>query len=128
MTTTRRDAMFDTCLSVLEAFVAAEPNDEAHAWALAAHLTANLEAFHPGNQIIRGCDGCDRTYDADLIDAADLTPTFTDARDRNGDIDVSICGACIAEHRDNPDPAEIAQREADMLAVALLDVREGADQ
>lgn len=126
MTTTDNDRLFDLFVQSLTGYTTEQPNDHAGVWTLACSFTAALESAHPGTTNPKGCDGCDRTYDADLIDQADLYPTFQTAHDSNGDPDVTICGACIVEHRDHldNDPAEIAQREADMHAAALLDMQE----
>lgn len=75
-----------------------EHGDESkRVWALARRFSDAMRSL-PSGSIAAGCDACEYTYDADLLDAADL-PSLQQCLDANGDPDVAICGLCVYEAR-----------------------------
>lgn len=69
-----------------------------------AKLAARAAALIPGSPA-HGCDGCDDSYDEEVLAIVDdIVPTSQTLSDANGDPDVTICGFCIYEHEDEPMP------------------------
>lgn len=93
------DTVFDRLSAALTTVSETCGWDDETTWAFTAKLTDALQVLGSEHMLTpKGCDGCDRSYDPDLLEEADLAP-FAVAYDTDGTVDVQVCGACVAEGR-----------------------------
>ena len=95
-----------TAYDALVGLVEARPDDLDFAVLVATFAAAS------GIENGRGCDGCDRIMVEDIFDVAGFR--YAHAVDGNGDPDVSICPACIADDE---------QARADEMTAMLQEAR-----
>lgn len=85
-------------VAYLEVLGDSEEHEDSEPWLLAVHLTEILS----GLEIETGsksCDGCDRTYAAELLDGLWGDKQAVDGA---GEPDCWMCGFCIAEYNALP--------------------------
>lgn len=104
--------------------------DDEAAVVAAVKLLAETAAMIDGFDT-EGCDGCDGTYDAEVLDVAEeLGLASSTAYDTNGDPDVTICGFCIYEdqHSDEPIPDMDPVTDAEWAKLREAEQRDTEDE